>query len=165
MTPFVARTALVRTALVRTTIVSLTISFALSPAAFGQLQHGPPVGVPFGRSIGPPTDNVEDFVGSWKISWTGNVGTNCPCQGILQIDAAAGGELIGYWETRAGTYVLRGRVGYDQNSWTGRFERPNDPADFPIKGEFSLTTRDNRTLTGSYRPTGAAVGFPVTGTR
>ena len=85
---------------------------------------GPPVGVPFGRSIGPPTDNVEDFLGTWKISWTGSVGTNCPCQGTLTVDGAGNDELMGYWETRSGIYVLLGKVGYDQNTWTGRSRNP-----------------------------------------
>lgn len=150
--------------------VALVPAFALAAAtgqtAFGQPAHvAPPMGVPFGRSIGPPSDNVEDFLGSWKISWTGSVGTNCPCQGTLTIDAAGNNELMGYWETRSGTYVLRGKVGYDQNSWSGRFEKPNDQTDFPIKGQFLLMTRDSGKITGSYQPMGTAIGFPVTGTR
>jgi len=143
----------------------LALMGATAQTALGQHNLGPPVGVPFGRSVGPPTDNVEDFVGAWKISWTGSVGTNCPCQGILTIDAAGNGELMGYWETRSGTYVLRGKVGYDQNTWTGRFEKPNDQTVFPIKGQFQLMTRDGGKITGSYQPVGTAIGFPVNGTR
>jgi hypothetical protein len=71
----------------------------------------------------------------------------------------------GLLETRSGTYVLRGKVGYDQNTWTGRFEKPNDQTDFPIKGQFQLMTRDSGKITGSYQPTGTAIGFTVTGTR
>jgi hypothetical protein len=138
---------------------------ATAQSALGQQNFGPPVGVPFGRSVGPPADDVEDFHGTWKISWTGSVGTSCPCQGTLIIDDAGNGELVGYWETRSGTYVLRGKVGYDQNTWTGRFDKPNDPSDFPIKGQFQLMTRDNGKITGSYQPTGTAIGFPVNGTR
>jgi hypothetical protein len=143
----------------------LSLAGATAHTALGQQNFGPPVGVPFGRSIGPPTDNVEEFLGTWKISWTGSVGTNCPCQGTLTIDGAGNDELMGYWETRSGTYVLRGKVGYDQNTWTGRFEKPNDQTDFPIKGQFQLMTRDSGKITGSYQPAGTAIGFPVTGTR
>jgi hypothetical protein len=145
-------------------VAALALAGATAQTALGQHNFGPPVGVPFGRSVGPPTDNVEDFLGTWKISWTGSVGTSCPCQGTLTIDAA-GDELMGYWETKSGTYVLRGKVGYDQNTWTGRFDKPNDPSDFPIKGQFQLMTRDGGKITGSYQPLGTAVGFPVTGTR
>ena len=53
-----------------------------------------------------------------------------PPSGTLTIDTAGNDELMGYWETRSGTYVLRGEVGYDQNTWTGRFEKPNDHSDF-----------------------------------
>ncbi|MEI7870780.1 MAG: hypothetical protein WCK95_01625 [Alphaproteobacteria bacterium] len=141
----------------------LAVPGAMAQTAFDRL--GPPMGGPFGRSIGPPTDNIDDFLGTWKISWTGSVGTNCPCQGTLIIDAAANNELIGYWETRSGTYVLRGKVGYDQNTWAGRFEKPNDETDFPIKGQFLLIARDSGKITGSYQPLGTAIGFPVTGTR
>ena len=72
---------------------------------------------------------------------------------------------MGYWETRSGTYVLRGKVGYDQNTWTGRFEKPNDQTDFPIKGQFQLMTRDGGKITGSYQPVGTAIGFPVNGAK
>ncbi len=145
-------------------VTTLALTAATAQTALGQLT-GRPADVPYGRSIGAPTDNVEDFLGVWKITWTGSVGTNCPCQGSLTIDAAGKDQLIGYWETRSGTYVLRGKVSYDQNSWTGRFEKPNDHADFPIKGEFQLMTRDGGKITGSYEPTGTAIGFPVTGIR
>ena len=137
----------------------------MAQTALGPGNSGAPAAVPLSRSIGPPTDNVEDFLGAWKISWTGSVGTNCPCQGTLTIEAAGQGQLIGYWETRTGTYVLRGKVGYDQNAWTGGFGKPNDHSDFPIKGQFQLMTRDGGKITGSYQPTGTASGFPVTGTR
>ena len=74
---------------------------------------------------------MEDFVGR-------QCRPQLPRQGTLTIDAAANGELMGWtWETRSGTYVLRGKVGYDQNTWTGRFEKPNDQTDFPIKDSFS----------------------------
>ena len=78
---------------------------------------------------------------------------------------AGNGQLIGYWETRSGTYVLRGKVGYDQNSWSGAFAKPNDHSDFPIKGQFQLMMRDGGQITGSYQPTRTASSFPVTGTR
>ena len=142
---------------------ALAVPGAMAQTAFDRL--APPMGGPYGRSIGPPTDNVDDFIGTWKISWSGSVGRNCPCEGTLTIDAAANNELIGYWETRSGTYELRGKVGYDQNAWTGRFGKPNDHSDFPIKGQFQLMTRDSGKITGSYQPTGTAIGFPVTGTR
>jgi hypothetical protein len=145
-------------------VTALAFAGATAETALGQLT-GRPADVPHGRSIGAPTDTVADFLGAWEISWTGSVGTNCPCQGTLTIDAAGKDQLIGYWETRSGTYVLRGKVSYDQNSWSGRFEKPNDHADFPIKGEFQLMTRDGGKITGSYEPTGTAIGFPVTGTR
>ncbi len=143
----------------------LALMGATAQTALGQHNLGPPVGVPFGRSPGPPTDDVEDFIGAWKISWTGSVGTNCPCQGTLTIDAASNAELKGYWETGSGTYVLSGKVGYDNNTWTGRFEKANDQSDFPIKGQFQLMTRSSGKITGSYQPVGTAVGFPVNGTR
>jgi len=147
-------------------IAALALAGTTAQTALGQPAHvGPPMGVPSGRSFGPPTDNVEDFLGTWMISWTGSVGTNCPCRGTITIDAAGNGGLKGYWETRSGTYVLSGKVGYDQNTWTGRFEKSSDHADFPIKGQFRLMTRDGRKVTGSYQPTGTAVGFPVNGTR
>ena len=144
-------------------VSALAVPDAMAQTAFDRL--GPPMGAPYGRSIGPPTDNVDDFIGTWKISWSGSVGRNCPCEGTLTIDAAANNELIGYWETRSGTYVLRGKVGYDQNTWAGRFEKPNDETDFPIKGQFTRIARDSGKITGSYQPLGTAIGFPVTGTR
>ena len=68
---------------------ALALASVAGQTASGQPAHvAPPMGVPFGRSIGPPSDNVEDFVGTWKISWTGSVGTSCPCQGTLTIDEA-----------------------------------------------------------------------------
>jgi len=145
-------------------VTALALAGTMAQTALGQLT-GRPADTPYGRSIGAPTDTVADFLGEWKISWTGSVGTNCPCQGTLTIDAAGNGQLVGYWKTRAGTYVLRVKVSYDQKSWSGRFEKPNDHADFPIKGEFQLMTRDGGKITGSYEPTGTAIGFPVTGTR
>ena len=42
----------------------LALAGATAHTALGQQNFGPPVGVPFGRSIGPPTDNVEDFLGT-----------------------------------------------------------------------------------------------------
>jgi hypothetical protein len=153
----------------RARAVALVPALALALAgatAFGQPAHvAPPMGVPFGRSIGPPTGIVKEFVGTWNISWTGSVGRNCPCQGTLTIDAADNGGLIGYWETRSGTYVLRGKVGYDQNTWSGQFGKPNDQADFPIKGQFQLIMRDSGEITGSYQPLGTAIGYHVSGTR
>ena len=77
-------------------VAVLALAGAMAQTALGQQNFGPPVGVPFGRSIGPPTDNIEDFLGAWKISWTGNVGTNCLCQGTLTIDAAGNDELMSY---------------------------------------------------------------------
>jgi hypothetical protein len=146
-------------------LLALALSGTMAQTALGPGNSGAPAAAPLSRSIGAPTDNVEDFLGAWKISWTGNVGTNCPCQGTLTIEATGKDELIGYWETRSGTYVLRGKVGYDQNAWTGRFGKPNDHSDFPIKGQFQLMTRDSGKITGSYQPTGTASGFPVTGIR
>ena len=158
-----------RSTFTRAVAAALLLALVLADATGRQHSaspnFGPPIGVPFGRSIGPPTDNVEDFLGAGKISWTGSVGTNCPCQGTLTIEAAGKDELMGYWETRSGTYVLRGKVGYDQNTWTGRFEKPNDHTDFPIKGQFQLMTRDGGKITGSYQPAGTAIGFPVNGAK
>ena len=118
-------------------VPALALAGATAQTALGQQNFGPPVGVPFGRSPGPPTDNVEDFLGAWKISWTGSVGTNCPCQGTLTIDAAGNDELMGYWETRSGIYVLRGKVGYDQNTWTAVSRNPTIRPTSPSKGSFS----------------------------
>ncbi len=88
-----------------------------------------------------------------------------PCQGTLTIDATGNGGLMGCWETLFGTYVLRGKVGYDQNSWSGQVEKPNDQTNFPIKEQFLLMTRESGKITGVYQPRGTAIGFPVTSTR
>jgi hypothetical protein len=61
--------------------------------------------------------------------------------------------------------VLRGPVSYDQNVWAGQFEQTDDSADFPMHGFFRMEARDSNTLTGSYRPEGAAVPFYWSGTR
>jgi hypothetical protein len=53
----------------RAVLSALAFAGATGQAAFGQPEHvAPPMGVPFGRSIGPPSDNVDDFLGTWKIS-------------------------------------------------------------------------------------------------
>ena len=94
--------------------------------------------MPHGRSIGVPTKNVEDFLGAWKISWTGSVGTDCPCQGTLTIDAAGKDQLIGYWETRSGTYVLRGNIVQRPEQLGRPFrETQRSPPTSPSKGSFS----------------------------
>ncbi|HLG46767.1 MAG TPA: hypothetical protein VKY24_11045 [Reyranella sp.] len=47
-------------------------------------------------------------------------------------------------------------MGFDRNVWIGQFAQADD-VDFPQHGHFRLEYRDERTLTGSYRPDGTAV--------
>jgi hypothetical protein len=73
--------------------------------------------------------------------------------------------MVGYWDTKEGSVVLHGSVGYNQNVWTGRFDQPDSDADFPLKGHFRLEARGGGLLTGSYQPDGTTLPFRMTGTR
>ena len=121
-----------------------------------------------GQSIGPPTGNAQDFLGTWKLTWDGPIDANCPCHGMLTIEVkntADGSGLAGYWEMKRSTAVLQGAVGVDQNVWVGHWAVKDDISDFPAKGNFRLETRGQNALTGSYQRQGMTVPFRLTGTR
>jgi len=71
----------------------------------------------------------------------------------------------GVLDTKEGSVVLHGSVGYNQDVWTGRFDQPDSDADFPLKGHFRLEARGGNLLTGSYQPDGTTLPFRMSGTR
>jgi hypothetical protein len=126
---------------------------------------GPPSGGQLGRYLAPPTGAQQDFVGTWNLAWDDPGDPNCPCRGVLTIDADGDGALKGYWSIKGSDVVLRGDVAFDQNVWAGRFAQPDDNVDFPLKGHFRLEARDTNTLTGSYQRDGTGFPFRWTATR
>ena len=118
-------------------VPALALAGATAQTALGQHNFGPPVGVPFGRSIVPPTENVEDFLGTWKISWTGSVGSNCPLSGHTHHRRCCNDELMDYWETRSGTYVLRGRSATTRTPGPAVSRNPTTRPTSPSEGSFS----------------------------
>jgi hypothetical protein len=148
-----------------TLVCLLLFAGTLSMPALGQGAIGPPVGGPSGNFIGPPSGNAGDFLGDWNFTWDGHFDSRCPCRGKLTISVGERGDLVGYWDTKEGSVVLHGSVGYDQNVWTGRFEQPDSDADFPLKGNFRLEARAGGLLTGSYQPDGTTIPFRWSGTR
>jgi hypothetical protein len=140
----------------------------LSAPALGQEGSGmgAPVGGPSGNFLGPPQGTVGDFLGDWKMTWDGHVDSRCPCHGRLTISVGERGDLVGYWDTKEGSVVLRGSVGYNQDVWTGRFDQPDSDADFPLRGNFRLEARgEGAALSGSYQPQGTTLPFRLSGTR
>jgi hypothetical protein len=145
----------------RAALVSLLL-IAATPAQ-AQLS-GPPVGGPSGQFLGPPTGNAADFLGVWDLTWEGPTGAGCPCRGSLTISTNARGDLQGVWKMNGPPANLRGSVGYNQDVWTGRFEQSDD-VDFPMRGNFRLESRGERSLTGSYHRDGTAIPFRWSGSR
>lgn len=146
--------------------LALLLAVAAAPAA-AQISR-PPSGGPTGQFLGPPTGTVEDFIGSWDLTWEGPTGSGCPCSGMLKIEmkrTADGEGLVGIWSMKGPDATLRGPVSYNQTVWAGDFAQPFDSSDYPMKGSFRLLARDNRTLTGSYRRDGTALPFSWTATR
>lgn len=143
---------------------ALAVLLALASAPAQAQLSGPPAGGPTGQFLGPPTGNAGDFLGVWTMSWSGPMGTSCPCRGTLTIVANGNGVLEGTWKTDGASARLTGSVGYNQDVWTGRFAQPDD-ADFPIRGYFRLESRGERNLTGSYQPDGTAIPYSWSGTR
>ncbi len=151
---------------------SLLAVLLLAVSAIDATVHGqvarPPAGGPDWSSIGPPTGNAQDFLGTWKLTWDGPVDANCPCHGMLTIEVkntADGSGLAGYWEMKRSTAVLQGAVGVDQNVWVGHWALPDDTSDFPMKGNFRIETRGGNALTGSYQREGMTIPFRLSGTR
>ncbi|MDI1282795.1 MAG: hypothetical protein PSV46_00225 [Reyranella sp.] len=148
------------------TTLALLLAVAAAPAV-AQIPM-PPSGGPTGQFLGPPTGTVEDFIGSWDLTWEGPTGSGCPCSGVLTIElkrTASGEGLVGIWSMKGAAATLRGPVSYHQTVWAGDFAQPFDSSDYPMKGSFRLLARDSRTLTGSYRRDGTAVPFSWTATR
>lgn len=143
---------------------ALVALFLLAAPPLQAQMSGPPAGGPTGQFLGPPTGNAGDFLGVWTLTWSGPMGTNCPCRGTLTISVSNSGDLQGIWKTNGTGATLSGSVGYNQDVWTGRFAQADD-ADFPIRGHFRLESRGERNLTGSYQPDGTAIPFSWSGTR
>lgn len=141
----------------------VALSLLMAPPLQAQMS-GPPAGGPTGQFLGPPTGNAGDFLGTWNLTWSGPMGTNCPCRGTLTISVSNSGDLQGLWKTNGTGATLSGSVGYNQDVWTGRFAQPDD-TDFPIRGHFRLESRGAGNLTGSYQPDGTAIPFSWSGTR
>ena len=154
---------------IRSTLaIALLLAAGLSGIALGQEGSGmgAPVGGPSGNFLGPPQGTVGDFLGDWKMTWDGHVDSRCPCHGRLTISVDERGDLVGYWDTKEGSVVLRGSVGYNQDVWTGRFDQPDSDADFPLRGNFRLEARgEGAALSGSYQPQGTTLPFRLSGTR
>jgi hypothetical protein len=129
----------------------------------------PPMGGPGDVIINPPTTHgMHDFVGSWRLTWQDPNDPACPCHGSLFIDVennSAGTSLAGRWKMNGGDAVLHGSLSYQATVWTGTFARTDDGLGYPMKGHFRLESRDPKTLTGSYRRDGTAIGFSWTATR
>ena len=129
----------------------------------------PPAGGQLDRFLAPPAGLVEDFVGTWNLSWNDPGDPACPCRGTLaiQVDQSAdnAGGLKGYWSLKGGDAVLTGAVAFDNNLWAGRFAQPDDGVDFPLKGHFRLEARGGTALTGSYQRDGRAIPLSWSGTR
>ena len=151
------------------TVLAFLFAFGadMTCPVFAQVAY-PPAGGPNWQSIGPPQGNIQDFLGDWKMTWDGPMGTSCPCHGTLSIEmktTADGTGLAGYWETKIGTFVMKGAVGVDQNVWVGSFAKPNDNSDFPVSGNFRLAAVGGNQLAGSYKRDGMTIPFRLTGTR
>jgi hypothetical protein len=144
-------------------LLALALFALTATPAWAQLS-GPPAGGPTGQFLGPPSGNAGNFLGVWTLIWDGPVGTHCPCRGSLTITANHNGDLEGLWKSNGPPAKLSGSVGFNQNVWTGTFAQPDD-MDFPQRGNFRIEYRDERTLTGSYQPTGTAIPFSWNGTR
>ncbi|MFI4999154.1 MAG: hypothetical protein ACHQK9_04680 [Reyranellales bacterium] len=144
------------------------VGATLGAPAYGQIS-GPPMGGSYSwGSLGPPTGTVQDFIGSWDLTWDGPTGSHCPCRGTLTVEmkeTADGSGLAGTWTAKGPAAVLSGGVSYDQNVWAGRFAQPDDASDYPMRGYFRLEARGSGRLTGSYRLEGTAVPFSWNGTR
>src|SRR5438105_1982764 len=97
------------------TLVCLLLSAGISSMpARGQGGMRPPVGGPSGNFLGPPSGSAGDFLGEWNFTWDGHFDSRCPCRGRLTISVGERGDLVGYCDTKAGSVVLHGSVGYDQ---------------------------------------------------
>ncbi|HYD06957.1 MAG TPA: hypothetical protein VEC60_14580 [Reyranella sp.] len=141
----------------------LTLLLLTATATQAQLS-GPPAGGPTGQFLGPPSGNAGNFLGVWEMTWDGPIDARCPCRGSLAISTNAAGELVGVWKSTGPAANLRGSIGFDQNVWIGTFAQ-SDEADFPMRGHFRLEYRDERSLTGSWHPDGAAIPFRWSGRR
>jgi hypothetical protein len=127
-----------------------------------------PSGGPTGQFLGPPTGSSQDLLGAWAFTWDGPPDDNCPCRGTITIqfnDNADGGGFDGSWEMKGATAVLHGSVGYNQNTWDGKFTQPDDGSGFPVTGRFRIAVVDPQTLTGSYQRDGMTIAFSWRGTR
>jgi len=129
----------------------------------------PPMGGPGDVPVNPPTTrSMQDFVGSWRLTWQDPSDPDCPCRGSLFIDVddnADGTSLAGRWKMKGGDAVLHGSLSYQAKVWSGSFAQADDGLGYPMKGHFRLESRDPSTLTGSYQRDGTAIGFSWTATR
>lgn len=151
----------------RTLLAVLLLAAAAVAPAQGQMPRAPSGG-PTGNFIGPPTGNVQNFLGTWAFTWDGPMDANCPCHGTITIkfdENADGGSYDGYWAMKGPDAVLHGSVGYNQNVWTGKFAQPDDGSGFPVTGRFRLELVDPQTLAGSYQRDGMTIAFRWSGTR
>ncbi|OFW97936.1 MAG: hypothetical protein A3D94_04675 [Alphaproteobacteria bacterium RIFCSPHIGHO2_12_FULL_66_14] len=148
--------------------VLLLAGVAGAPQVQAQMPR-PPMGGPGDVPVNPPTTRgMQDFVGTWRLTWQDPVNPDCPCHGSLWIDIdenADGTSLDGHWKMKGGDAVLHGVMSYQAKVWSGRFAQADDGLGYPMKGHFRLESRDANTLTGSYQRNGTAVPFSWTATR
>ena len=159
-------TSTVRRALL-TSLLLLAGTARTTPA--GAQAPPPPMGGPGDVPVNPPTGRgMNDFVGTWRLTWQDPSNPDCPCRGLLFIDIdenADGTSLAGRWKMKDGEARLNGTMSYQAKVWSGRFTQPDDGLGFPVKGHFRLESRDPNTLTGSYQREGTAIGFTWAATR
>jgi hypothetical protein len=146
----------------------LVIGVAAAVPARAQLSR-PPMGGPGDVPVNPPTTrSLQDFVGSWRLTWQDPGNPDCPCHGSLWIDVddnADGPSLDGHWKLKGGDAVLHGPLSYQATVWSGRFAQPDDGLGYPLRGHFRLESRDRNTLTGSYQRDGTAIPYSWSATR
>ncbi|MBX9945813.1 MAG: hypothetical protein K2Y40_17150 [Reyranella sp.] len=149
-------------------LLALAVMLGAATTVEAQLSR-PPVGGPGDVPINPPTSrSMQDFVGTWRLTWQDPGNPDCPCRGSLWIDIdenADGISLDGRWRMKGADAVLHGTMSYQAKVWSGRFAQPDDGTGFPVKGHFRLESRDANTLTGSYQRDGTAVAFSWTAVR
>ncbi|MDP2376300.1 hypothetical protein [Reyranella sp.] len=148
--------------------VLLLVGIAGAVPAAAQVPR-PPMGGPGDVILNPPTTRgMQDFVGSWRLTWQDPGNPDCPCRGSLFIDVddnADGTSLAGRWKMKGGDAVLHGSLSYQAKVWSGSFAQADDGLGYPMKGHFRLESRDPRTLTGSYQRDGTAIGLSWTAIR
>jgi hypothetical protein len=152
----------------RTLLAALLLAGAAAAVPAQSQVPRAPSGGPTGQFLGPPTGNAQDFLGVWAFTWEGPMESNCPCKGTITItyrENADGGGVDGYWQMKGANAVMHGSIGYNQNTWDGKFAQPDDGSGFPVRGRFRLSLVDQQTLTGSYQREGMTIAYRWSGAR